>query len=401
MKIIKDSIIYLLSEFIAKITPFLIMPYLARVMGAENYGILSYYQTVIILIIIFIGLSQEGAITRSYYKYGVNSLNYIVATCYIYNVSISLLLIIFFFFLGLYDYIILTLIASFQSLFSVQLAIRQCQKKAKEYLKLQFLNFIFLISSLLFFIKMNSFDNLKSWLYSLLFTYMVCFFIGLKDFKLLGRRKISFRIFKLNLIYFISFGVPLLLHQLSVFAKGNFDKIYIYNFFDKNELGVYSIGVQFASLISVGLMAANKAIVPYYFEYLKKGKITNKIVFKYALISFLFVPIPILFFKIVPAEFYIYLLGKEFEGAKGVVEIFSLSFMFLLPYLIFVNYLFYMGKVLIISCISFISILFYLAFLIYFSKFGVFYIPYSMLIGNIVQVLLLGCYIFLGLNKCK
>ncbi|HBE5975645.1 TPA: oligosaccharide flippase family protein, partial [Escherichia coli] len=54
MKILKDSSLYVAGEIVAKVFPFLLLPYLTRALGAEEYGQLSYLMTIVILVNIFI-----------------------------------------------------------------------------------------------------------------------------------------------------------------------------------------------------------------------------------------------------------------------------------------------------------------------------------------------------------
>ena len=60
MRILKDSMIYLVGELIAKSFPFLMLPYLTRKLGTEGFGELSFYLTMLSLFGIVIGMSQEG-----------------------------------------------------------------------------------------------------------------------------------------------------------------------------------------------------------------------------------------------------------------------------------------------------------------------------------------------------
>ena len=76
--ILKDSVIYLIGEIFAKIFPFLLLPYLSRKLGVNGFGELSYYQTILSLLIIIISFSQEGAVTRYFYFYGMRSINLIL-----------------------------------------------------------------------------------------------------------------------------------------------------------------------------------------------------------------------------------------------------------------------------------------------------------------------------------
>ncbi len=70
MALVKDSAIYLAGEILSKAIPFMLIPYLSRKLGVDGYGELSYYQTYIALFVIFLGLSQDGAIARYFYFYG-------------------------------------------------------------------------------------------------------------------------------------------------------------------------------------------------------------------------------------------------------------------------------------------------------------------------------------------
>lgn len=83
--VIKDGIVYLIGELVSKIFPFLLLPYLSHKLGTEGFGELSYYQTFLALFVIFIGLSQEGAVARYFYVYGKRSLNLVVNTGYSYT----------------------------------------------------------------------------------------------------------------------------------------------------------------------------------------------------------------------------------------------------------------------------------------------------------------------------
>lgn len=138
-KLIKDSSIYVIGEMFSKAFPFILLPYLTRKLGVDRYGELAYYQSLIAFIIIFLGLSQHGAVTRYYYRYGKRALNLVITSGYIYSIII--------FMIGTIASIVSKsemlfycfLVALFQSLHSVQLYLRQCNKDAIGFVKLQIL----------------------------------------------------------------------------------------------------------------------------------------------------------------------------------------------------------------------------------------------------------------------
>ena len=78
MRILKDSLIYLVGELVSKSLPFLMLPYLTRKLGTEGFGELSLYLTMLSLFGIVIGMSQEGAVTRYFYFYGKYGLGNII-----------------------------------------------------------------------------------------------------------------------------------------------------------------------------------------------------------------------------------------------------------------------------------------------------------------------------------
>ena len=59
MKIFKDGAVYLVGELLVKVIPFAMLPNFTRVMGAEGFGDLSYILSIISLLSVFIGFSQQ------------------------------------------------------------------------------------------------------------------------------------------------------------------------------------------------------------------------------------------------------------------------------------------------------------------------------------------------------
>ena len=67
------------------------LPYLTRKLGPDGFGELSYYLTMLSLFGIFVGLSQDGAVTRYFYFYGKKALNTIVKAGYLFNIGDTIL----------------------------------------------------------------------------------------------------------------------------------------------------------------------------------------------------------------------------------------------------------------------------------------------------------------------
>lgn len=386
MRILKDSFIYLIGELFAKSLPFLMLPYLTRKLGPEGFGELSYYLTMLSLIGIFVGLSQEGAVTRYFYFYGKRALNTVVKAGYLLNILISLLLLCccWWFKAEIMAYVVLA--TMFQSFVNVQLALRQCQKHPLKYITIQIIlsltNVLFTIAALEYFSQ----DLVAYRILAIVIANMTTFLIASLVLGNLFRDdyRFTWQRLRLGLFYIFSFGLPLILHQSSFFIKGQLDRIFIYQQYSKVELGIYSAGVQIAAVLPIILMALNKAIVPYYYQGLKDNSLSIAKIKKYTLLSLPLSILPAVMGWLLPEQVYLWFLGQSYIGSKYYVVMYLLGFGANLPYLMLVNYFFYHGKNLMISKITTLSSIVYLVFLYFFAKESVELIPYALLISNFV-----------------
>ncbi len=391
MKVLKDSFIYLIGELFAKSLPFLMLPYLTRKLGPEGFGELSYYLTWLALFGIFIGLSQEGAVTRYFYFYGKKALNTVVTAGYLYNIVISAILLLgcWFFQAEIMAYIVLA--TMFQSFVNVQLALRQCQKQPLKYITIQIIlsltNVIFTIAALeLFSENLVAYRVLAIVVANALTFFMASFVLG-NLFS--NENRITADRLKLGALYIFSFGIPLILHQSSFFIKGQLDRLFIYEQYTKAELGIYSAGVQVAAVLPIVLMALNKAILPYYYQNLKEDKLSISTIKKYTLLCIPLCIIPALIGLVLPESIYTWFLGENYAASKYYVVMYLLGYGANLPYLILVNYFFYYGKNMLISKITLISSVVYLLFLFIFSMRSIELIPYALLISNLALLAVL------------
>ena len=391
MRILKDSFIYLIGELFAKSLPFLMLPYLTRKLGPEGFGELSYYLTWLALFGIFIGLSQEGAITRYFYFYGKKGLNTVVTAGYLYNIVTSAILLLgcWFFQAEIMAYIVLA--TMFQSFINVQLALRQCQQQPIKYITLQIIlsltNVIFTIAAL----ELFSEDLVAYRILAIVVANALTFFIAsvvLGDL-FSSKNRMTIQRLKLSALYIFSFGIPLILHQSSFFIKGQLDRLFIYEQYTKTELGIYSAGVQVATVLPIVLMALNKAIVPYYYQGLKEKKLTIQSIKKYTLFCLALCIIPAFIGYVLPKSVYVWFLSERYADSKYYVVMYLLGYGANLPYLMLVNYLFFHAKNKLIASITFISSIFYVVLMVVLGQYSIEYIPYALILSNILMVLIL------------
>lgn len=391
MSFLKDSFIYLIGELLNKALPFFLLPYLTRKLGAEGFGELSYYLTILALFSIFIGLSQEGAVTRYFYFYGNKAVDLIVRAGYLYNIAFSALSLVVAWFLKSEVIAYIIIIAMFNSFLSVQLALRQAQKQPIPYIIIQFLSSFSMVLLTIIMLEFVAGDKVVNRLLALLlsglFVFLITYLFINKKFR--SKRKFSLTSYKAALLYIFSFGIPLILHQLSFFMKGQVDRIFIYKLYTSAELGVYSAGVQIASVLTIFFMALNKAIVPYYYEKLKNGFLTVEKIKKYSLTSLGFIGLPALICYFLPNSWFTWFLGVQFSEVQFYTVLFLIGYGLTLPYLILVNYLFFYGKNKLIAIITFLTSIVYVILLAVLSKISIQVIPFSLILSNLLMVLVL------------
>lgn len=385
MRALKDSAIYLIGELAARSVPFLLLPYLSRKLGVVGFGELSYYQTYLALFAIVIGLSQDGAIARYFYFYGKRSMGLVIRAGYLYSSVVGAIILLACWLLQSEILMIVTLTALFQSFLAVQLSVRQCQKQAVPYALVQFCSTLLLAGLTVLLLELFEQNLVEKRFIALLFSNLA---VSLLAYLLyMHRQKVktfSFLRYKQALFYILGFGLPLILHHVSLFLRGQLDRIFIYHQFSENELGLYAMGAQIAAILMIFIQAINKAWVPHFYEGLKTSRLDIRAVHKWAFLSLFIVPLPALVMWLLPESLVTWILGMQFVGTKYYIVLFLLSTSLVIPYLILVNYLFYYGKNKLISVCSVLSTLVYVGSLIALTQTTIEYVPFASILGAVV-----------------
>lgn len=386
MKILKDSLIYLIGELIAKALPFLLLPYLTRKLGVTGFGELSYFQTLFALGVIVFGMSQDGAVARYFYAYGTRFVPHIMRAGYAHTALCTLLALAFAWWQQSWILATVVLAAASQNVLSVQLVWRQCQQRARAYVIIQTAAGI--LTSLLTIVLLETSDNAPI---ALRFTavWLGNAWVSLCAYAMMQRnmpntnRSGSLKTWRLAAIYVFTFGWPMLLHLFSQFAKGQLDRMLIYHIFSSQQLGIYAAAYQLATVFNILLLALNKAIVPHFFQALKQGRLNAPKVRRLARWALLAAPVPALIGYVLPESLLLWLLGTQYVGVHAFWVVFLLGFGLTMPYLILVNFLFFQGQNKRIALISVLSTVIYLLALLLTATTGqLFAVAFAMLVGN-------------------
>lgn len=391
MKAVKDVSIYIISTFVANLLSLFMLPYLSRKLGVNGYGEMSYYQSYLYLLGIIIGISQQDAIQRYFFRYGSRNIGNVLQVGY----GLTLLMGGLGFMLAIaYKSIIfayITLSVTLQSLISSRQVLFQCNKDAKKYaISSLITSFSIVIVTVALFELIN--DNLVAIRF---LAFLIANFISFTLISLFFKQKnfIRTKINKYKIIriakYLVIFSMPILLHNLSWFARGQVDKIFIFHKYSLFELGIYSMGLNLASIINWYISATNKAIQPHFFDKLSNNAISKSEVNKIILLILSLVIFLSLIATLLPEKIFLWLIGDKFQGVKYFFNLFLFDALLSLPYLFLSNALYFYGENKFINLISIITTIFYIIILLILLNLGIKFLPYASICTSGLKIIFL------------
>lgn len=256
---------------------FLAAPIFSRMLGTDNYGIITIYEAWIKIFSILCGLQTCSAIGTARVHYGNEKFDNFISTI----LSLSLLASSLFLIIGLLgiepfsNFVglnktcfafmltnsIATYIVNFQSMVYIQ------KKKAFSNAMLS-LGLIF-SSIVLSIILINSMDRQKYYgriLGLLIPNICICIFVVINTY-----RKSKMQLNKEFCKYSLVMGIPTIFHSLSTVLLAQTDKIMLQKLIsDYSIVGMYGLVVSFSHILSVIYTAINNAWVPYYYDDMAK-----------------------------------------------------------------------------------------------------------------------------------
>ncbi|ENS5357170.1 oligosaccharide flippase family protein [Vibrio cholerae] len=390
---IKKIATYVIGEGLAKLSPFLVIPYLTRTLSPEGYGELAIIVGYISLSYIFINFSQDSAASRAYFRYGDKSAIKVMSYGVLYSIVMAVLLTIILICVGEFQYALIPFVAFLQVVITNALVIKQCKEKSLSYMLIQVS--MSLMSTVLIIILIEIFDfSSESRLYSYLYTYLfLAMMILAFDKDIIYQFKNRIKRDKIYFNYMVAFGLPLIVHNLAFFAKSQFDRVYIFSVYGSGDLGVYFSAYQLASILSILLMAANRAMLPYLFKGFKNDEIKVSDIRKLSIYIIFMTPIIFFLSSLIPEELYVYIFGDGYNDVGKYFPIFLFAFSVHGVYLILSNVLFYNGRSDHIAMANLVSGIIYVVSILILNDFGLDYIPFSLLISNFLLVVMVFKYV--------
>lgn len=395
-KILSDSIIYVGGELFVKIFPFILLPILSRMLGPEQYGQISLFNAYASIFFVFVGLNSSAAII----KYDYTQTKYNTAEYFFSSVVLStgmlFLLTIITFLIYRENIIILALVGGyFQSVYTNLVSINQSKKEAKKYLIAQILNAVISFGiTLVLLCYFRASYELR--VYAILAGFFISIVLSsCSNWTWLRNVHLHFDVFKKTAWQLITFGVPLIIHNLSFLVRSGLDRIMINKYYSSEVLGNYSASYQMSVIVTVVLLALSKSTTPHLYEQLNGGTISKR---KFNMIFTVYFCVSVFISLIalcIPQGVYTFVAGDEYMDIKRFIVVMIPAFLSQGFYLIMASTCFFYGKNTAISYCTFIGGVLHCVLLYFVCKnLNVFYIPWVLFFSNSFVAVLMYYMIF-------
>ena len=273
--LVKNTIIYSIGEIFPKVLNFLILPIFTSYVTANEFGIISYTNTLIGFISVISTLSLNTYLLRKLFEIqNENVRRKLIFSTFMAITIMNILLLLIVYSLGprsftkynvkvpFYPFIHLTLLTNFFDIFSaIPFVLLRVNKKANSFVFLNILKGILTFGTtcvLLIYFKKGIFGYFYSRLIINIFFsfFFITYVIKNSIFKF------DFNIVKEGL----KFSLPLIPGTISYLIISVFDRIVIEKYVSLSSLGVYSLIQAIAMAMSIIIQGAYKAYEPDVFK---------------------------------------------------------------------------------------------------------------------------------------
>ena len=361
MSIVKNTIVFALSETINKGIPFLLLPLFTRVLTPEDYGVYAVFLAIFNFVCVFVGLSCHAAIETAYFKLSKSKLSeYIfngIVILLVTTIVSALLIGAILMFLG-FDPIIgaivylIPFLCFFQFLIHIKTSLWVAEGKASYF-------GVFNIAQTLTVASVTI--VLVLWYHAGWYGQVIGFSVGLAMFAIIAAvvlYKTGFLACKINMEYqkdIFKFGMPLVFHQLASWIKGSGDRMLLITLIGASATGLFTVGFQLGMVLGVLFSALSRAIYPTLFKMLnseiEQGDKVKVVKFTYCI----FVGVLLLggLFYLALELGFDFIVGASFQESKAIAKLILISFIFEGCYYAVVGYFFFYRETVKLSKITF------------------------------------------------
>ncbi|MBO5239347.1 MAG: oligosaccharide flippase family protein [Lachnospiraceae bacterium] len=272
-KFFANSILYIAASFLIKGISFLTTPIFTRLMGTADYGIVSNFTMWANFFAVFICLQMTAGIVAAKVTRSVEELDVYVARitrmCIAFALVIGCFIFLFRNFISNITeidsiYLLPMLIVAYgHSAINLYSSYCIAQERPKAKVKFSTINSLFItlcgVMMVLFFA-----DKSQGRIIGFVVAYgLVALYVSVR-FAFIKTKGVGSG--KKDVMYALTFGIPLIPHLLANMVNGNADRVFIIKLFGENEAGIYSVAYSIGAIALTFADACTDAWTPWYFS---------------------------------------------------------------------------------------------------------------------------------------
>lgn len=397
-KLLSSSLIYAGTAFANAAMPFFLLPILTRYLEPSEYGIVALFTVFITGFAALVGLSVEGAAIRKYYDSDTDDsdmacfigacvqIMLVVSGCLLVSVIVILQLVDFDPGISVTWLLLAILVAGCAFLFQLALGQLQVRRKALFYglfqIAMSLANLVLSLVLVIYF-DLGAEGRMTA------IAVSTALFSGISLVALHNLGLLSFRYRQGYHVEALRFGVPLIAHALGTFLVTMADRYLVGNLIGLDELGIYMVAAQTASILGILFSAINNAIVPWLFERLSRDDNAEKReIVKLTYFYFLFTVLLGVLTASAAPHFIAVFAGEKFQEAREIAGWLVFSQVFIGMYYTVVNYQLYAKKTVVLGATTLASggLNIVLIFLFY-EKYSILGVAYASVMTMILRFL--------------
>jgi O-antigen/teichoic acid export membrane protein len=387
----EKGIFFTSFSFISNGLNFLLVLVLSNYLSKEDFGRINLYLIFIMVISNIISLGTESYFSVNYFNYQKVNLRKIISTIIYITASMSILLLLLTFLiepdyvekyaLGTNILCASIIICFFQLFQNFLLEVLRLEEKLFEY-GLITLSWVTLNLLLTFLFLFKTDMNYKSRIYAHFISSVIMFIVSI--FFLSKKKYFSLTIpSKALLKEALSFGLPLLPHNSTVWLRSGMDRYFVSFFFNAALLGVYSFALNLSGLLLMIGTAFNAISSVYIYKTLSKKEQLNDSIDRqiYFMLKLYFL-ISILGFT--ASVIIIKLYFPKYNDSIVLLLPFFIAALFQCYYYLFVNFILYYKQTKKLMYITFSISVAHVTLSLLFTRHSVLYTAFLHMFSNIV-----------------
>lgn len=274
--LIKHFITYFSADVVSRLIAFLLLPILTFLLTPDDFGILSVFSSLTLLLLTLLSLNTYTSIGRYYFEENRDLSSFLSSVIAFSMIIMSLIFALVVFFKNeisvfikipteLVCYVFpVVILLSLRSIFSQYCRAKEKSKTISR-VNVYYTMFYAILSVMLLLYSQDGSYKSVIWA-NILIQMVVAIYI---IYSLRGYLSIS-GIRKIHVNYALAYGIPLIPYTLSTELLTSFDVLMINSYLGAHEAGVYGFAYKIGSLLLVFIIAINSAWTPKYMRYMNE-----------------------------------------------------------------------------------------------------------------------------------